>query len=418
MPVSILIPAYNEEESIGSVVRSLLAARFPEYEIIVINDGSTDGMLDSLKREFALIPAGEAQFRSFRTQPIRGIYRSTLHPRLRVIDKENGGKGDALNAGLDEARYPMILAGDGDSLYAADVLEKMIQPFLEDSKTVGCGAALRVLNEAAIIDGVPIVKGLSSNYMVRFQILEYLRAGLNSRFGWGALNGMASVSGACALWRKNVLVAAGGYRTNTVWEDTEVTVRVHHYMRALGVPYRIAFVPEAVCWTRVPETLGELARQRISWQRHITEAMSMHRNLVFARRSGLFGWFAMPAMILTELLAPIWLFAGLLFVFATAWLGILSVQAQLALLAIVFSFTLLKVAFSFVLDEVSYRTHTLSEVWLLFWAAFWEQIGYRQLIAIFSLIGTVQFFAGSPIRGQRQGVPKWSDPPYRPKPRP
>lgn len=416
MPISVLVPVHNEGASIGDVVRSLLRIRYPKHEIIVINDGSTDDTLDLLKRQLGLIPAGDAQFHSFRTQTIRGVYRSTLHPQIRVIDKENGGKGDALNAGIDEARYPMIFAGDGDSLYAADVLEKMIQPFLENSRTVGCGASLRVLNEATIVDGVPVRDALSHNYIVRFQILEYLRAGLNSRFGWGALNGMTCVSGACALWRKSVVVAAGGYATNTIWEDMEITVRVHHYMRTLGLPYRIAFVPESVCWTRVPETLGELARQRMSWQRHITETLSMHRNLVFARGSGLFGWFALPAIILTELLAPVWLFGGLLFIVATALLGILSVQSQVALLAVVFSFTLLKVAFSFILDEVSYRTHSLAEVWMLFWAALWEQIGYRQFISVLSLIGTVQFFIASSIRGQRQGVPKWSDAPYDPKP--
>lgn len=416
MPVSILIPAYNEEESIADVVRSLLAVRYqPEHEIIVINDGSTDGTLDILIREFSLVPAGGAEYRSFDTKPIREAYRSTTYPMLRVVDKENGGKGDALNAGLDEAQYPLILAGDGDSLYTVDVLEKMIQPFIENPATVGCGASLRILNGATIENGSPKHKGLPRKYMIRFQILEYLRAGLNSRFGWAPLNGMTCVSGACALWRKDVLVGAGGYATNTIWEDMEMTVRVHHYMRGLRRKYRIAFVPAGVCWTRVPETVGELAKQRISWQRHITEAISMHRNLVFGRNSGLFGWFTLPAIILTELLAPVWLFAGLIFVVVTAFLGILSWDAQLALLLVVFSLTLLKVAFAFVLDEVSYRTYSWPSVWALFWTAMWEQIGYRQLNAVWSLIGTLQFFARTPIPRRVRRSPSWTEPPYRPK---
>jgi len=415
MPVSIVIPAYNEQQSIVEVVRSLLALDYPEYELIVVNDGSTDATLELLARHFALIPTGEAQYHSFRTKPIRGVYRSTLHPNFRLIDKENGGKGDALNAGIDESHYPMILVGDGDSLYTQDVLQKMIRPFLESPKTVGCGAGLRVLTDAAHVAGVPKRESLPRNYLVRFQILEYLRAGLNSRFAWSSLNGIPGLSGACALWRKNVLVAVGGYAVNTIWEDMEITVRIHHYLRAFGTPYRIAFVPAGVCWTHVPETLAELAAQRKSWQRHLTETLWIHRKLVFSTYGGLFGWFALPAIILTEFLAPLWLFGGLSFVIAAAWLGILSASAQLALLAIVFSFTLLKVAFAFVLDEVSYRTHSPGDVWALFWAALWEQVGYRQLSAAWSLIGTLQFFAGSPIRGRRENISRWTDPPYVPK---
>jgi cellulose synthase/poly-beta-1,6-N-acetylglucosamine synthase-like glycosyltransferase len=417
MPVSIVIPAYNEQQSIVDVVQSLLALDYPEYELIVVNDGSTDATLELLARHFALIPAGEAQFHSFRTKPIRSVYRSTLHPNVRVIDKENGGKGDALNAGIDESHYPMILVGDGDSLYTPDVLQKMIRPFLESPQTVGCGAGLRVLTDATHVAGAQTRDTLPRNPIVRFQILEYLRAGLNSRFAWSSLNGIPGLSGACSLWRKNVLVAVGGYAVNTIWEDMEITVRVHHYLRALGTPYRIAFVPAGVCWTHVPETLAELAAQRKSWQRHLTETLWIHRKLVFSSYGGLFGWFALPAIVVTEFLAPIWLFGGLSFVVAAAGLGILSVTAQLALLAIVFSFTLLKVAFAFILDEVSYRTQSPGAVWALFCAAFWEQIGYRQLSAVWGLIGTLQFFAASPIRGKRENVPRWTDPPYIPKER-
>ncbi len=413
-PVSVLLPVYNEAVAVVDVVRSLLRLRYPTVEVIVINDGSTDGTLELLVKAFALTPIFEAGYQAVRTKPVRGRYRSVKHPELRVIDKENGGKGDALNAGVNEARYPLLLTGDGDSVYLPDALEQMIQPFLEDPRTVACGAGLRILNEAELVDGVPIPKSLPPNFILRFQILEYLRSALTSRFGWAPINGLMSISGACALWTKDIIVGAGGFSANTIWEDMEMTVRVHHYMRDRRQPYRIAFVPAAVCWTTVPETLRALQDQRIGWHRHITETIMHHRNLAFSRRGGMAGWVALPAVALTEWLSPIWLVGGIAFMIAAAWLGILSVNAQVALLALVFSLTILKSATAFLLDEVSYRTRRLGEVWSLFLTALVEQIGYRQLLAVWHLIGIVKFFARRPIRGRTSDIPSWRDPPYRP----
>lgn len=413
-PVSVLLPVYNEAAAVVDVVRSLLRLRYPTMELVVINDGSTDETLQLLEKAFELTPIFEAGYQAIRTKPVRGRYRSTKYPELRVVDKENGGKGDALNAGLNEARYPLLLTGDGDSVYLPGALEQMIQPFLEDPRTVACGAGLRILNEAELVDGVPVPKALPRNLIVRFQILEYLRSALTSRFGWAPINGLMSISGACGLWTKDIVVGAGGYLANTTWEDMEMTVRVHHYMRERRQPYRIAFVPAAVCWTTVPDNLHALQGQRIGWHRHITETIMHHRNLMFSRRGGVAGWVALPAIALIEWLSPIWMIGGLAFMIVAAWLGILSVYAQVALLALVFSLTILKSASAFLLDEVSYRTRRLSEVWSLFLTAFLEQIGYRQLLAVWHLIGMVKFFARRPIRGRTTEIPSWSDPPYRP----
>jgi cellulose synthase/poly-beta-1,6-N-acetylglucosamine synthase-like glycosyltransferase len=413
-PVSVLLPVHNEAAAVVDVVRSLLRLRYPVLEVVVINDGSTDETLALLVKAFELTPIFEAGYQAIRTKPVRGRYRSLKHPELRVVDKENGGKGDALNAGVNESRYPLLLTGDGDSVYVPDALEQMIQPFLEDPLTIACGAGLRVLNEAKLVDGVPVPEGMPRNLIVRFQILEYLRGALTSRFAWAPINGLMSISGACGLWTKEIVVGAGGFSSNTIWEDMEMTVRVHHYMLDRRQPYRIAFVPAAVCWTTVPETLRALQDQRIGWHRHISETMWHHRNLVFSRRGGVPGWVALPAIALMEWLSPVWLFSGITFLIVAGWLGILSIDAQLALLALVFSLTILKVASAFLLDEVSYRTRRLSEIWSLFMAAFVEQFGYRQLVAVYHLIGIAKFFARRPIRGRTSDIPSWRDPPYRP----
>ncbi|HKU69147.1 MAG TPA: glycosyltransferase family 2 protein, partial [Candidatus Baltobacteraceae bacterium] len=250
-----------------------------------------------------------------------------------------------------------------------------------------------------------------------FQIAEYLRAALTSRFAWAPFNGIMCISGACAMWKKDIVVAAGGYLTNTVWEDAEMTVRVHHYMRATRRPYRIAFVPEALCLTHAPETLGELRRQRVSWHRHITEAISNHRTMLLRPRTGLVGWFALPAYVLTEWLAPLWLLLGFGFLIASSVMGILSVQAQLVLLAVVFAFTVFKMAMALILDEVSYRSYTLRDVWGLFAIGMIEQIGYRQLLSLWSLAGMLSFYLKLPIRGRRRGVMGPFEAPYRPSKR-
>ncbi len=413
-PISIILPAYNEEEHILAVVQSLSNVHYADYEIIVVNDGSNDSTLDILRKAYDLIPIPQARYQRFETEAVRCMYRSTKLANLRVIDKDNGGKGDALNAGLNEARYPLFFAADGDSIYTPDVLEQMVQPFLEDSTTVGCGAGLRILNGSDRSGPTPVQRKLPRSLIVRFQIVEYLRAALTSRFGWAPLNGIMSISGACALWKKDVVIDAGGYATNTVWEDAEMTVRVHHYMRATRQPYAITFVPAGVCWTTVPETFKELAKQRISWHRHISEAISRHRNMLFRSRAGVVGWFALPTYVFNEWLAPLWLLLGLGFVVIAGVLGILSWQAQLALLTMVFALTVLKMAMAFLLDEVSYRTYGMRDVWALFIAAMLEQIGYRQLQAIWNLTGMLQFYFKRPIRGRTDGIAGPADPPYQP----
>jgi cellulose synthase/poly-beta-1,6-N-acetylglucosamine synthase-like glycosyltransferase len=248
---------------------------------------------------------------------------------------------------------------------------------------------------------------------VRFQEVEYLRAAFNSRFALAPLNGIMCISGACALWKKSVLVNAGGYASNMVWEDAEMTVRVHHYLRSSKTPYRIAFVPEGVCLTRVPETLGDLRRQRMSWQRHITETVATHRNMLFRPGMGLAGWFALPAYVLGEWLAPLWLLLGLIFAVTTAVLGVISWQAQLALLAVVFALTVLKTAMAIVLDELAYSELRLRNVWTLFAAAMLEQFGFRQLLALWGLAGMISFYLKLPIRGRRHVIGPF-EPPYRP----
>ena len=279
--ISILVPAYNEETTIAPAIRSMLQLSYSEFEIIVINDGSKDGTLEVLKQEFGLLPFPEAYRVRLATQPVRGIYRSTRHPNLRVIDKNNGGKADSLNAGINAARFPLFCGVDADSILQRDSLQRVAKPFLSDPQMVATGGTIRVANGCDISDGFLTHVGLPRNGWALFQVVEYLRAFLFGRLGWSSMQAMLIISGAFGLFKTAVVVQVGGYRTNTIGEDMELVVRMHHHLRDAGISYKVAFVPDPVCWTEVPEDRKTLKNQRVRWQRGLSESLTAHWGLMF-----------------------------------------------------------------------------------------------------------------------------------------
>lgn len=412
LPVSVIIPAYNESESIIDTVNSLLEQKYSQHEVIVVNDGSIDRTLDILREHWSLELFPEAYRVQLATKEIRGIYQSRTHAHLRVIDKANGGKADALNAGINAARYPIVFACDGDSYYTPDALACLVEPMVKDPRTVVSGGAIGVSNECIFKEGQIVRRRLSKSWIVRFQVLEYMRAFLSSRLGWAPLNALCIVSGACGLFRKSVLVDAGGYRTDTVWEDMEMTMRVHHLMRSRRTPYRIAFTPFIVCWTRVPDTLSALWQQRISWHRHVGECMAIHRGMLMGR-FGTVGWLAFPYFVLAEWISPIMALSGLIFGFIAAYFGFLSYYSQVVLLGLVFALALAVCIAAIVLDELSFNTYSAGDLLILLLASALEFFGFRQFCMIANFVGGWAWFAGWPIRGH-SSIPGWRFPPYKP----
>lgn len=413
MPVSALVPAYNEAAGIVDTVRSLLAQRYSEHEVLVINDGSTDQTLALLQETFALEIFPEAYRVRLQTQPIRGIYQSQTHPNLRVIDKINGGKADALNAGLNGARYPVVFCCDGDSHYSPDALQCLVEPMVKNPKTVVSSASIGVSNDCIFEDGQLVYRRLSHRWIVRFQVLEYMRAFLASRLGWAPFNALCIVSGACAMFKKDVLIAAGGYRTDTIWEDMEITLRVHHYMRRIGKPYRIAFTPFIVCWTQVPDTLAALWNQRITWHRHVSECVTIHRGMLFEGSMGIVGKVGFPYMVIGEWIAPFMLVFGVVFGFVAAYLGFLSYYSQGVLLCLVFALGLAICAASIFLDELSFNTYSATDLLWLLAASFFEFFGFRQFVTIANFAGLWAWLTGKPIRGKRAEL-GWRLEPFEP----
>ncbi len=402
LPISIIVPAYNEAATITASVRALLQLRYPEYEIVVINDGSKDETLDVLMREFSLVTFPEAYRERIPTQAVNAVYVSTRFHNLRVVDKNNGGKADALNAGINCARYPLFCGVDADSVLQPDSLYQVLQPFLDDSRTVACGGTIRIANGCTVRDGFVEKIALSDSTLALFQTMEYLRAFLFGRLGWSPLNALLIISGAFGLFRKEVVVSVGGYRTDTVGEDMELVVRMHRKLREQRRPYRITFVPDPICWTEAPEDLKTLRSQRIRWQQGLAESLTLNMGLFCNPRGGAVGWAAFPFMFLFEFLGPLLEVSGYLFAgvaFANGWI---SLSAFLAFLLCAICLGMVLSTSALMLEEVSFHVYPgFRNTMRLFGAALLENFGYRQLTAVWRLIGLVRWLTGS--RG------KWGD---------
>lgn len=411
-PISVLAPAYNEEATIAASVRSFLQLNYSEYEIIVVNDGSKDGTLDVLIREFALYPFPEAYPHRVPTQRVRGTYRSAAHPNLRVVDKENGGKADALNAGINASQYPLFCAVDADSILRRDSLERIVEPFLEDPNTVAAGGTIRVANGCQVAGGFLVKADLPRNWLALFQVVEYLRAFLSGRLGWTPLNALLVISGAFGLFRKETVVEAGGYRTDTVGEDMELVVRLHRHLRLAGRRYRIAFVPDPVCWTEAPEDMKTLRNQRIRWQRGLAESLMLNRKLLFHPRSGAVGWLAFPFTAFFEWLGPFVEVSGYLVMILAFFMRAVSPEALGAFLFVALGFGLLLSMISLLVEEVSFRIYPRADhILRLFAAVVAENFGYRQLNSLWRLIGLIRWARGGKAKwGEMKRTASWRVP--------
>jgi cellulose synthase/poly-beta-1,6-N-acetylglucosamine synthase-like glycosyltransferase len=390
-PVSILLPAFNEEAGIVDSVRSLLALRFPELEVIVVNDGSTDSTLRRLADAFDLAPVRKAMRTTLLTAPLRGSYASRKHPELWVIDKENGGKADALNAGVNAARYPYFCAVDADAMLEPDALLHVAKPILDDPDlVVATGGIVRIANGCRVEHGQVVDVALPQSRLATLQVVEYLRAFLVGRMGWSRMGSLLIISGAFGLFQRSLVAVAGGYSTTTVGEDVELVVRLHRYLRERGEAYRIQFVPDPVAWTEVPEDLGSLARQRRRWQRGLGEALWRHKRVTLNPRYGVFGLLAVPSFFLIELVGPVIELIGYPAVIAGAALGYLSVTFLVAFAVVAVLVGAVLSVSALALEEFNFRRYQRGrEAARLVAMSFAENLGYRQLTTIWRVLALV-----------------------------
>ncbi|MCL2320331.1 MAG: glycosyltransferase family 2 protein [Treponema sp.] len=392
VPISILIPAYNEEKTVIHTIKSLLAIEYSTYEVIVVNDGSKDNTLKHVIRAFGLRKITFPMKAQIKTNPIRGIYFNPDHPNLLLVDKENGGKADALNAGINVSRYPYFVSLDADSVLDADALVRIALSFMEYKYTIAVGGIIRVANGSEVKNGKVVKLALPRSRLAMFQIVEYMRAFLVGRVGWSVMNTVLIVSGAFGAFQKETVIQVGGYTTDTVGEDMDIIVKLHKYMREKKYKYKITFLPDPICWTQVPEGLRDLYTQRRRWHVGLIDTMKRNKIMMLNPRYGVSGLLAMPYFYLFEMIAPVVEALGIVFVPLSYFLGILSVQFFILFFIATTIFGVILSIGALTIEEFTFNKYVkLKEFLRLCLYGVIENFSYRQMTVVFRLIAIVRF---------------------------
>ena len=392
-PIALIVPAYNEEMNIVESVHSMLALEYPNFEVVVVNDGSKDQTLRRLIEGFRLVKFQRPHEDALKHKPIRGLYSSPMNERLFVVDKENGGKADAQNAGINVCRAPVFCVIDGDSILEPDALMRAVQPFIEDpERVIAVGGTIRIANGSRIESGRVQEVNLPTRWLPLFQIVEYLRAFLMARLAWSRINTLMLVSGAFGVFRRAEVVAVGGFTKGSMGEDLDLVIKLHRHMIDAGRAYRIQFIPEPVCWTEAPETLGVLGRQRSRWQRGALECFFRYRSMLFRPRYGRVGFLGLGHILVVDVLGPIAEVLGYVLIPVSWFLGFLSTPYMLAFAALVFVYGVCVSVGSLVLEEMELqRFPRARDLAILTLAAVVENFGYRQLNNFWRIKGWWQY---------------------------
>lgn len=400
-PITIIVPAYNEELTIVTTVTLLMKLRYPEFEVIVVNDGSRDDTLTLLTEAFQLIPINRPTAAAIPHQPSRGVYLSLLHDNLTVIDKENGGKSDALNAGINASRFPLFCSVDADSILESDALLRAAKLFVEDQKVIATGGIVRVLNGCTIRNGRVAEVRAPRRWIECFQAVEYIRGFLTGRTSWNFLNGLLIISGAFGIFRKDMVQAIGGYRT-TVGEDMDLVVRLHRHCRKEKIPYKIQFVPDPVCWTQAPDDYRSLLKQRNRWQRGLIDSLWHNRGMFLNPRYGSIGLLVFPYFLFFEALGPLIEFIGYFGFVLFFWFDLVDYDFALLFLLFALLWGIWLNIGAITLDNMIFRRYrSAGDLLKLSVFGFIEFAGYRQLLVVERLIATLTFWRhgwGKPSR--------------------
>ncbi len=390
-PISLIVTAYNEAAVIIPATEALLQLEYSEFEIVIVNDGSTDNMMELLIEKYALEVFPAAIRKQIDHQPIRRIYQSKLYPNIRVVDKENGGcKADASNAGINCAKYGLFMPLDADTILERDCLKLLVQPYLQNTDTVAVGGSVRILNGCSVKDGFLEKVRFPKNWYARFQVLEYSRAFMNGRVGWNYFDALPLISGAFGLFKKEAVIEAGGYSSTSLGEDMDLVLRLHRHFRLNNKKYRVDFVVDPTCWTEVPYTYDILKKQRVRWQRGLFDCLYENRKLLFHPKSKGVGWGSMPFLLFMEGLSPFIEIFGYFFFVISYYLGLISLEGTIAFLFLSISSGFLLSVSSILLEELVFQTYPKKrDLYAMIACAFIENFGYSQINSWWRLQGTI-----------------------------
>lgn len=395
-PVTIICPAWNEQEIIVQSVQSILKTDYPALEVVVVDDGSNDETLERLISAFRLTKMDLIYRPRLPTQPLRGFYLNPRIPNLLVISKENGGKPDALNVGINMCRTPYFCTLDTDCLLERDALLRLMRPIIRSPiNTVASGGIVRILNGCEVKDGQVVAVKLPTKRLERFQVVEYLRSFLFGRAGWDMINGTLIVSGAFAVFHRETVLDVGGFSHDTVTEDMDLVVQIHHWAVHKGRKIKMVFTSDPVCWTEAPATLMNLARQRRRWQTGLFQTLWKNSEMLFNGRYGTIGWLSYPFQLYIEGFGAAVEFLGYFMVPTALLLGIVPplLFILFVLLGLLYG-GFLSVG-AVLLEELTYRRYPrFQDLMILLMFALIENIGYRQLVLYYRFQGLVRFLTG------------------------
>jgi cellulose synthase/poly-beta-1,6-N-acetylglucosamine synthase-like glycosyltransferase len=395
--VSVVAPAFNEGANVVFNVKSLLSLNYPKFEVVIVNDGSTDDTLEKLIREFELVKVDFFYEEKIKTKLVRGHYKSTnpVYSKLLVVDKKNGkSKADASNAGINSTKYPLFLCTDVDCILKIDTIIKLAKPFMESKKRViATGAGIRISNSCEINDGFLVKVHFPKGWYPRFQELEYVRAFLFGRMAWSQINGLLLVSGGLGMFDKEIAVVAGGYWHKSLGEDMELITRMRKHMYDNKIPFSIKYIPESLCWTEVPATREVLIRQRVRWARGLIQTLYLHKNMFFNKKYEKTAFLILPYFFAFEFMVPILEFIGVVVIIICLFFLDINYTMFFYLTFLVYMFYLIITIISIFLDELLYKNYAnLKELLILICMAIIEPFVYHPVNVYASLKGYLHFF--------------------------
>ena len=409
--VSVIAPAFNEGPNVVFNVKSLLSLNYPKFEIIVVNDGSSDDTLEKLIEEFELIKVPFYYQEKIVTAPVRGHYKSSnpIYSKLLVVDKINKkSKADASNAGINSSKYPLFLCTDVDCILKNDTIIKLAKPFMESKvRIIGTGAGIRASNSSIVKEGFLLKVHYPKQWYPRFQELEYVRAFLFGRMAMSQLNGVLIISGGLGMLDKEIAILAGGYSHKSLGEDMEIVTRMRKYMCDNNLKFAIKYLPESLCWTEVPSTVNVLISQRSRWARGLVQTLYTHKNIFFNRKYGKLSFLIFPYFFFFEFLVPILELIGIIILIIIFFFWHINYMNFLKLTFIVYLFYLVNTLISISIDDKIYKNYaSVKELSILILMAIIEPVVYHPITVFASLKGYWQFFNNQELKWgnmQRQG---------------
>ena len=379
--ISIIAPAFNESKTIIDNVRTLLSLYYNNFEVILVNDGSTDNTFEKVEEAFELEKVNYYFDYRIPCERIKGVYKSSnpSFNRLTVIDKNNGGKADSLNAGINICKSSLFVSIDADSIIEADSILKLVKPFLEekDSKVIGTGGVIRIVNSCDTELGHIRQINVPKKILPRLQVLDYTRAFLLGRMAWSQLDGLMLISGAMGIFDRETVIKAGGYSTKTVGEDMELVLRMRRYMAENHSKYEVTYIPDPLCWTEVPSDLKSLRKQRTRWTRGLVESLKTHRSLFFNPKFHKLGMLGYPYWLFFEWLSPLIAFGGFIYTIILILTSGINWPFYLLLFVFVYSFAVLLTTWAILFEEITFHKYRRKrDVFKLIATAFIEPFIY------------------------------------------